>query len=540
MATACVANSNDALNPDDRQQFANDRLMGSGPSHGYIMTAITIFNGCFCDARPVVERVADITGYRLVEDTEIIADAARLSGLNKAMIAGLFSTETDDFGINGPDRNPVISWLRHAVARKLNSEKNLVFWGFSALLAPCDCESILSVCLVNETNDRLWTACRDGEHSEPEAREIMTIDDRVRGEWVVGVTDCNDPWSEALYDMIVPVGALGVRQSAYLIVEQLANAMVRDSATSRVLMDDFKLAAEVQAELARHGHEVAVSARAGAVTLSLENHGSTLKNGTRCLFDEVSEFKGVRGVEIGTGQRYNPNDVFQRTVQVRSNCVEEAREDARCMSVGPEDIALTEAIRAHLPYEDWGVSAFVKDGFVSLAVNDHGKLLECMARRICELVTGIDGVVGVEFGIGREYYQGEACARIRREQCLAVLADDRRKFVLTLSPRLRQGGEMRTFALYDGKSAFYTMDEHEPEVVLLDMPVSDGTDILRQFKLDHPETEVLVLSDRVAEQDRETCMNLGAFACLNKPVNTAALSETIRAACEKFRLISCP
>jgi len=77
-------------------------------------------------------------------------------------------------------------------------------------------------------------------------------------------------------------------------------------------------------------------------------------------------------------------------------------------------------------------------------------------------------------------------------------------------------------------------------VVLLDMPVSDGTDILRQFKLDHPETEVLVLSDQVAEQDRETCMNLGAFACLNKPVNTAALSETIRAACEKFRLISCP
>ncbi|XXJ19665.1 response regulator [Desulfovibrio caledoniensis] len=504
------------------------------------MTAITIFNGCFCDARPVVERVVEITGYRLVEDREIIADAARLSGLNKAMFAGMIGARRDDFGMTGSERNQVVSWLRYAVARKLKAEKNLVFWGFTALLTPRDCASILRVCLVNETNDRLWAACRDGERSEPEAREFMDMDDRVRGEWVVGVTDCNDPWSEVLYDMIVPVGGLGVRQSAYLIVEQLANVAVRDSAASWARVEDFRLAAEAQAELARYGHDVAVSARAGALTLSLESHDSTLKNGTRCLFDKVSELKGVRGVEIGTGQRYNPNDVFQRAALVRPYCVEESLEDASCLSVHDEDAALAEAIRAQLPYETWGVSVFVRDGFVSLAVNDHGKLLDRMARRVCGLVADIDGVLSVEFGVGREYHRGAACARVRLERCMALLADDKRKFLPTLSPRLRRGDEPGAFALYDGRSAFYTMDEHEPEVVLLDMPVSDGTDVLRQFKLDHPETEVLVLSDRGAEQDREACLSLGAFACLNKPVNTAALSETIRAACEKSRSISFP
>ncbi|WP_319584791.1 response regulator [uncultured Pseudodesulfovibrio sp.] len=504
------------------------------------MTAITIFNGCFCDARPVVERVAKITGYRLVEDREIIADAARLSGLNKAMIAGMFNAETAELGLSGPERRQIVSWLRYAVSRKMSAEKNLVFWGFTALLAPRNCASVLSVCLVNETNDRLWSACRDGERTEAEAREFMTKDDRVRGDWVVGVTECNDPWAETLYDMVVPVGVLGIRQSANIIVEQLGNAVVRDSATSRARMNDFRLAAEVQAELARHGHDLAVSARDGAVTLSLESHGSTLKNGTRCLFDEVSELKGVRGVEIGTGQRYNPNDVFQRAICARPSCVEDAREDGLCASACEEDRMITEAVRAHLPYEAWGVSVFVKDGFVSLAVNDHGKLLDRMARKVCELAEAIEGVVGVEFGIGREYHQGAACARIRHERCLAVLADDRRKFVPTLSPRLRHGVETGSFALYDGKSAFYTMDEHEPEVVLFDMPVADGADALRQFKLEHPETEILVLADGGAEQDREACMSLGAFAYLNKPVNTAALSETIRAACQKSRSISCP
>lgn len=504
------------------------------------MTAITIFNGCFCDARPVVERVAEITGYRLVEDQEIIADAARLSGLNRAMIAGVFSAEAGVFGMTGSDRHRVVSWLRHAVARKLANEKDLVLWGYTALLAPRDCGNILGVCLVNEMNDRLWTACRDGEHTEPEARELIAVDDRVRGEWVVGVTECNDPWSEALYDMIVPVGALGVRQSAYLIVEQLAKSMVRDSPAARARVEDFRLAAEVQAELARHGHDVAASAREGALTLSLESHDATLRNGTRSLFEEIAEFKGVRGVEIGTGQRYNPNDVFQRAACACPCSDAEALEDAECSSACAEDVALTGVIRAHLPYDAWGVSVFVKDGFVSLAVNDHGKLLDRMARRVCNLAMTIDGVRSVEFGIGREYHQGEACVRIRHKRCLVALADDRRKFVPTLSPRLRQGGEMGSFALHDGKSAFYAMDEHEPEVVVLDMPGADGTDVLRQFKLDHPETEVLVLSGRGGEQDHEACMDLGAFACLKKPVNTAALSETVRAACEKYRSCSCP
>jgi CheY-like chemotaxis protein len=503
------------------------------------MTAITIFNGCFCDARPVVERVAEITGYRLVDDREIIDDAVRLSGLNRAMIAGMFSPNAGDFGLNGPDRNRAVSWLRHAVARKLAAGEDLVFWGYTALLAPRDCWNILGVCLVNEANDRIWTACRDGKHTEPEARELMAAEDRVRGEWVVGVTDCNDPWSETLYDMVVPVGALGVRQSAHLIVEQLAKSMIRESSAARVCIEDFRLAAEVQAELARHGHDVSVSARKGCVTLSLESHGSTLKNGTGSLFDEVSELKGVRGVEIGTGQRYNPNDVFQRAAGMRPQSGEEALEDAECPWAADEDVALAEAVRAHLPYDAWGVSVFVKDGFVSLSVNDHGKLLDRMARRACDLAAGIHGVSGVEFGVGREYHQGEACARIRRERCRAVLADDRRRFVPTLSPRLRQGGELGSFALHDGKSAFYTMDEHEPEVVVLDMP-GDGTDVLRRFKREHPATEVLVLSGRGAERDREACLNLGAFACLDKPVNAVALSETIRAASEKHRSCSCP
>ncbi|EGB13670.1 response regulator receiver [Pseudodesulfovibrio mercurii] len=501
------------------------------------MTAITIFNGVFCDARPVVEHVAEITGYRLVDDREIIADAARLSGRKRAAFSGLFDPEAGGSPLAAPERNGLVAWLRYAVARKLSGGEDLVFWGYSALLTPRNCGNILAACLVNERNDRLWTACRDGRHTEAQAVARMTADDRVRGEWVVDVTDCNDPWSETLYDVVVPVGALGVRQSACLIVEQLANGVVRDSEATRACAEDFRLAARVRAELARAGHDVAVVARDGSLTLSLEDHDATLASGARDLFEEIAAMAGVRGVEIGAGRRYNPNDVFQRAACARPCPDAAAREDAACTSARAEDVALAEAVRSRIPFDAWGVSVFVKDGFVSLTINDHARLVERMARRVCDLAARVEGVADVTFGIGREYHLGAACKRVRRELCRTLLADERRKFLPTLSARLQRDGGVGAFALYDGKSVFYTMEE--PEVVLLDMPDSGGPDVLRRFKRDHPATEVLVLSDRKAEQERETCMNLGAFACLHKPVNSVALSETIRAACEKSRACAC-
>lgn len=94
---------------------------------------------------------------------------------------------------------------------------------------------------------------------------------------------------------------------------------------------------------------------------------------------------------------------------------------------------------------------------------------------------------------------------------------------------------MSSFALYDGKSAFYAMDGNDPKVIVLDMQNSEDGDLLRKVKALHPNTEVLVLAGHEADKYRDTYLDLGAFAYLNKPVNTADLSETIRAASEKSR-----
>jgi len=59
--------------------------------------------------------------------------------------------------------------------------------------------------------------------------------------------------------------------------------------------------------------------------------------------------------------------------------------------------------------------------------------------------------------------------------------------------------------------------------------------VLRQVKQTRPEVEVIILTGHGSEQDRQTCMSLGAFAYLQKPVNINVLTETLKAANEKIQ-----
>lgn len=117
-----------------------------------------------------------------------------------------------------------------------------------------------------------------------------------------------------------------------------------------------------------------------------------------------------------------------------------------------------------------------------------------------------------------------------------LLVDDEREFVQTLSERL----EMRDIGsaiVYDGESALEMIEQDEPEVILLDlqMPGINGIEVLKTVKKTHPEIEVIILTGHGRQKDRDLCMNMGAFAYLEKPVDIDLLSQTIVRANERLR-----
>jgi DNA-binding response OmpR family regulator len=90
---------------------------------------------------------------------------------------------------------------------------------------------------------------------------------------------------------------------------------------------------------------------------------------------------------------------------------------------------------------------------------------------------------------------------------------------------------------YDGESALDIVAEDDPEVMILDlkMPGIDGIEVLRRVKQSRPEIEVIILTGHGNEADKQVCMDLGAFAYLQKPVDIDKLSATLKAANARMR-----
>lgn len=115
-----------------------------------------------------------------------------------------------------------------------------------------------------------------------------------------------------------------------------------------------------------------------------------------------------------------------------------------------------------------------------------------------------------------------------------LFVDDERDFVQTVSQRLISR-DVGTYGVYNGEEALELIAEDRPEVMVLDlkMPGLHGVEVLRRAKKVAPEIEVIILTGHGTTKDMEECMDLGAFAYLNKPVDIDELSLTIKAANDK-------
>ena len=201
------------------------------------------------------------------------------------------------------------------------------------------------------------------------------------------------------------------------------------------------------------------------------------------------------------------------------------------------DFLLASQVETALAKEGHFVNAEADAGDVTLTINKKVLMLEKLEKELQAIAGTVPGVKSVATKVGGKFYQADVYRQYDLEvPSKLLLVDDERQFAQTLSDRLRLR-EIGSVVAYDGESALEMIKEEEPDVMILDlkMPGIDGIEVLKRVKQTKPHIEIIILTGQGSEADKELCMELGAFAYLEKPVDVVVLSETIKQANEKIK-----
>ena len=254
---------------------------------------------------------------------------------------------------------------------------------------------------------------------------------------------------------------------------------------------------------------------------------------TNTLFDQSDPWKeSLYDIVIPM----NKMDIFKAGALIEGNMLKDIVRPTDQSHKAVKDFLLTARVEVALSEQGHIVNVSATDGAVTLSINKHVLMLSRLEEELKSLAEKVPGVVSVQTRVGKDYHQSNIYRKHNFEvPSKVLLVDDEREFVQTLSERL-QLRDMGSAVAYDGESALNLVKEDEPEVMIIDlkMPGIDGLEILKKVKATQPQIEVIVLTGHGCEADRKQCMNLGAFAYMQKPVDINLLSETLKEAHEKI------
>ncbi|HSM73601.1 MAG TPA: response regulator [Desulfobacterales bacterium] len=229
--------------------------------------------------------------------------------------------------------------------------------------------------------------------------------------------------------------------------------------------------------------------------------------------------------------------VAQAVALIDEYRVSQAVESTPASRQAVADFRLAAQVEVRLAVEGHDVGVTAAQGVVTLTINKHVLMLNRLEEELTAIVSQIPGVASVQTRVGKDFHQADIYRKFDFQlPSKLLLVDDEREFVETLSERLLMR-DMGSAVAYDGETALSLVQEDEPEVMILDlkMPGIDGIQVLRQVKSTRPEIEVIILTGHGSEADREVCMQLGAFAYLQKPVDIDVLSDTLKRANAKIQ-----
>ncbi|MCB2199708.1 response regulator [bacterium] len=271
------------------------------------MPIITLFSGSWCHADQIADRVAGELGMERIDEKLLPMTSERFNIPVDKLRRTLYGPPPffDSF-TQERQRNRI--YLTNCLAELLLEDGKL-YHGMAALLAPKIIRHLLRVCVIGKVDTRIANAEEAGL-SRKEAQRSIHREDRERTDWARFLHD-KEPWSKALYDIVLPIEEFSIDQAADLICENARKPAVEVSEMSLQAAKDFLLATEVHLALLEHGGNIEVTSEDGQVTIHINKYTSRLDSLSSELETNAEAVSGVLNAKAVPGTGFVPPSMLR-------------------------------------------------------------------------------------------------------------------------------------------------------------------------------------------------------------------------------------
>ncbi len=290
------------------------------------------------------------------------------------------------------------------------------------------------------------------------------------------------------------------------------------------------LVAESKKERINHAMEQGLSQREAKRILRAKDVSAY--GWTDFLFRKEAYDKSLYDLVIPVSGRSQSELVTEIIGAYRKTCVLHTAKSQQAIT----DMKLATEVEEHLLIHGHKVEVKASGGDITLVVGNTVMSFTKLARELSILAHQMKDVEAVHVEKSKDYTESIYRRQKFELPSKVLFVDDEKEFVRTVSERLISR-DVGTYGVYNGEDALELVSEDRPDVMVLDlkMPGLHGVEVLRRTKELAPEVEVIILTGHGTSRDMQECMELGAFAYMNKPVDIEELSATIKEANSKVQ-----
>lgn len=273
-------------------------------------THLCIHGEVFTKTQKIVDWIVSRTGWPIVTDRDLLIAAGQRFNMPAERLErfmkspeGLLTRLT-----SGTER--AMAYMKSVLVEKL-AEGTTIFHGTMGLPTTIQMPQVLNVLVTAEPRFRVQRALHATTASERQARNIIDRRDRREFQWCRHVFG-GDQFDAGAYGLVVPSDRLDTEAAGRLILEQLVQTEIaaRDNETD--LLDDFKMASQIQVLLSKSGYHVSVDAQKGRVRLTVNRPVLFLNRLEKKLKQRAFHVKGVQQVETRAGRYFFQTDIYRR------------------------------------------------------------------------------------------------------------------------------------------------------------------------------------------------------------------------------------